>query len=87
MKVLRPDPRTGVVKVSQNNSRPTVVPVARQLQEEVFLAEDVGNIETVFIEPVIIVITEEEEKQPLIQQVKVTSPPKTKKSRRRRNKN
>jgi hypothetical protein len=86
MKFFRPDPRTGKVVTGQKISKPTVIPLARELQEELFLTEDIGIIQTTFIEPMVMADIETVEDSPLIQQVEVISSPKSKKEKRRNKK-
>ena len=87
MRLLRPDPRTGIIGVGQKISRPTVIPLVRELQATIYLTEDINVVQTIFIEPVMVIVnTEIEQDSSLTQQIEVTSPPKSKKNRRRSNK-
>lgn len=86
MRLLRPDPRTGVIKVGQKISRPTIPPTATEtLQMSISLTQDIGEPTVEYVPPVVLVAETIKEQQPdtaLTQQIKVTSkPPKVKKAK------
>ena len=83
MRLLRPDPRTGIVKVGQRISRPVIPPSrAEELRDLISLTEDIKIIQTDYTPPAIIAA----ESVTLTQQVEVIKPPKAKKNRSRSNK-